>query len=247
MADIGNYQSLFGTGGELWGGIRQANKADEELAKLKAIPGYGQYDYLTGQEIYDQANAKATGLTPEEKAAAQQGMNRIATQRYRLASDRNPTLAGVIQSGINYGSVQGVLGLAAQDAAVRRQSLNSLIGLIGNQANLQESASTGLEIDTLKQLGLAKQAGLTNAHNSKETIRNSILSFWGGGSKSAPRDNGQGDMSDTTDTGGGFGTSRTNSGWDGMGDNSSSGFGGMTNREAQDLEYYKQKFPNLFR
>lgn len=246
MADIWNYASLFGTGGEMASGINQANKADKELAKLKAIKGYADYEYLTGQQIYNQANAIATGLSPAEKAYAQQGINRAATTNYRMLSDRNPTLSGVAQGIVNDKTAMANLNLVAQDAATRRRSLENLIPLIGNQANLQETAKTGLEIKTLEQLGMSKQAGLTNAHNSKETIRNSIMSFWGGGSKSNPYDTGTGNseqnpgMSD-----GGFGTNRTESGYGGMGQNSGDAWGGNSSRFSED-DYYKRNFPYLY-
>lgn len=241
MADIYNYQSLFGTAGEMAGGIHQANVADKELAKLKAIKGYGDYEYLTGQQIYNQANALATGLSPAEKANAQAGINRAATTNYRMLSDRNHNLSGVAQAIINDKSAMAGLSLAAEDARVRRNSINALMGIIGGQANLQETAKTGQEINTLTQLGLAKQAGLTNAHNSKETIRNSIMSFWGGGSKSAPYAGGSGNG------GGGdssrFGESTTGSGYGGMGNNSSDAWGGTGYRSD---ESYKNQYPYLF-
>lgn len=257
MADIVNYQSAFGTGGELVGGIIQANRADAELKRLKGIKGYGDYEYLTGQQIFDQAKQKAEGLSAEEKAFAQQGISRAATQNFRNFADRNPSMSGIAQAIVNDQSAIAGLSLAAQDAAVRRQSLNTLIPLIGNQANLQETAKTGLEIDTLKQVGMAKQAGLTNAHNSKETIRNSIMSFWGGGSKSIPYDSGMGNGQSAgdsgsnqlnygnTNTGGGFGTNRTQSGYGGMGQNSVDGFGGNRSGFSEE-EYYRQNYPYYF-
>lgn len=109
-------------------------QAKQGIAELEKDP-YAKFK--TGQDIYNQANQLATGLTSKEIANEQQGYNRLANQRYRLGVAKNPSLSGAVQAGVNYGSVQNNLGLAAQDAAARRQSLHSLISLISGQSNNQ--------------------------------------------------------------------------------------------------------------
>lgn len=155
-------------------GLYQSNKANKALDELNKTP-YPKY--LTGQDIYGQADAMATGFTPQERAAAQGGLNRLATQRYRTASDRNPTLSGAIQAGTNYGSIQGTLGLAAQDAQLRRQNLQQLIGLIGGQANRQ----TGSDIDRRnaqeQAYGQAAQQGVENIFGAATDASNMLFSY----------------------------------------------------------------------
>lgn len=125
---------LLGTGIEYFNAQSRKEKAEQGLAELEKNP---YKDFLSGETIYNRATQLATGLTQQEIANEQQGYNRLANQRYRLATNKNPSLSGAIQAGINYGGVQNTLGLASMDAQVRRQNLNQLLGLIGNQANRQ--------------------------------------------------------------------------------------------------------------
>lgn len=120
-----------------WQMGKKARQGLDELEKQK-YP-----EYLSGQNIYQQADAMATGFSPQEKSYLQDRQNRLSTQRFRMASDRNPTLAGSIQAGLNYSGVQAELGMAAQDAQLRRQNLSMLASLIGGQANRQ----TGSQIN----------------------------------------------------------------------------------------------------
>lgn len=128
---------------------RKAEKGLEELQDQD----YPQYQ--TGEQIYDRANAKAKGLSPEEKANAIHQLNQLATAKYNRATQTAPNMAGAINAGINYGSISGQLGLVAEDARKRREDLQRLIGLVGNQSNLQTGADIRKRVSEEQAYGKA--------------------------------------------------------------------------------------------
>jgi hypothetical protein len=146
-------------------GAFQSSKANSELDKINATP---RPKYKTGAEISSEAESMAHGLTPQEMAAAQHHLDRLNNTRYDLATKRNPTLSGAAQAGVNYGSIQGQLGLAAQDAAIRRQNVQQMIGLLGSQYNRQTAADLAHRQQLEQQYGAAGQAGIKNIFSALE-------------------------------------------------------------------------------
>lgn len=146
-------------------GAIQSSKANNALDKLNSQP---REKYLTGEEVYDRANSKATGLSPQELAAANSRLTQLANTRYQLGVQKNPNLGSAVQAGVNYGSIQGALGLAAQDAAARRQSLMSLMGVIGNQSNRQVGSDLAYRDKMETTYGNAAVAGVKNVFGALE-------------------------------------------------------------------------------
>ncbi len=173
MAGIDPYSigiGLLGTGINYFQAQAKRKQALEGIAQLEKLP---ESNFSTGEQIYGRANNLATGLTPQEIANEEQGYNRLANERYRLGVAKNPSLSGAVNAGVNYGSVQNTLGLAAQDAAARRNSLHSLISLIGNQANRQ----TGKILDAERAYGQAASDQSYNQTNAVNNLTNSAFTY----------------------------------------------------------------------
>lgn len=146
-------------------GLFQSSNAQSKLKELEAQP---LPKYLTGQEIYNQANNSAAGLSFGERANAENRLGVLNNTRYQLAKDRNPSFSNAIQSAVNYGSIQGTLGLEAQDQQARRSSLNQLIGLIGGQSNRQVGSDLQRRQMQEQALGAQGQAGVQNVFTGLE-------------------------------------------------------------------------------
>ena len=155
-------------------GLFQSNKANKALDELNKTP---YPEFATGQEIYGEADKMATGFSPSEMASAQNSMNRLNNQRYRLGVDRSPTLGGVIQAGTNFGSVAGTLDLAARDAQARRQNLNQLISLIGGQKNLKTQSEIQRRQQEEAAYGGAAQQGVENIFGGLQDASNMLFSY----------------------------------------------------------------------
>ncbi len=158
-------------------GATQASAAKKNLKELGKV---ARPEYETGESIYDRADARATGLTPEERARALQGFSQLNNTRFKLGTQRNPTLTGAVQAGINYGSPTQTLGLAAQDAQVRRQSLNQLINLFGGQSNRQAASDISYRNETERALGQAHSRGVENVSKGIDGIANAGAIYAGG-------------------------------------------------------------------
>lgn len=150
-------------------GLAQASRAKKDLEELGKI---ARPKYETGEALYDRADAKATGLTPEERARAMQQFSQLNNTRFSLATRRNPTLTGAVQAGINYGSPAQALGLAAQDAQLRRQNLSQLLGVIGRQSNLQSSQDIDYRNRTEMALGAGHSRGVENVSKGLDAFSN---------------------------------------------------------------------------
>lgn len=146
-------------------GLWQSNNAQKKLDELENQP---LPKYLTGQEIYDQANQKATGLSFGELANAHNNLNVLNNTRYQYAKDRNPSFSNAIQSAVNYGSIQGTLGIEAQNQIAIRSSLNQLIGLIGGQSNRQVGSDLQRRQQQELALGQQGQTGVRNIFTGLE-------------------------------------------------------------------------------
>lgn len=165
--------AAIGLGKSIYGLIR-GNQARSGLAELERQP---YPEFASGQDIFNEANTMATGLSPQEKAYAESQVNRLNNQRYKLATDRNPTLSGVTQAGINFGSVQGALDLASRDAQARRQNLNQLIGLIGGQKNMQTSSEIQRRREAESAYGQSAATQDQNVFTGLQDIANPLLSY----------------------------------------------------------------------
>lgn len=101
--------------------VRQG-KANKMLKQMEGkMP-----QYRTVEDIQRQAKAMTPGgFEPEQMAQARQDIARQAAGGYRMATQSNPNLAGAVQAGINYGTISNLTDLAAKDAAMRRQRIES--------------------------------------------------------------------------------------------------------------------------
>jgi hypothetical protein len=138
-------------------------KAKKGIERLKKM----QPKYRTAQDIqFEAENAIRSGYSPSERANFQQSMTRRANQARRTATDRNPNLSGAINAGINYGSIQGELGFAAQDAALRRQRVSEYVGRITGQSNAQTGADITSKMQQEIAYGNAKNQANADIYNS---------------------------------------------------------------------------------
>lgn len=138
-------------------------KAKRGIEKLKKM----QPKYRTAQDIqFEAENAIRSGYSPSERANFQQSMTRRANQARRTATDRNPNLSGAINAGINYGSIQGELGFAAQDAALRRQRVSEYVSRITGQSNAQTGADITSKMQQEIAYGNAKNQANADIYNS---------------------------------------------------------------------------------
>lgn len=138
-------------------------KAKKGIEKLKKM----QPKYRSAQEIQAEAEATITsGYSPSERANFQQAMARRNNQARRVATDRNPNLSGAVNAGINYGSIQGELGFAAQDAQLRRQRVSEYVGRITGQSNAQTNADITSKMQQEIAYGNAKSQANADIYNS---------------------------------------------------------------------------------
>ncbi len=164
----------------IYGGIDAAErrkKAQNGIEKLKRF----KPKYRSAEDIQNEAEARiTTGYSPSERANFEQSMARRSNQARRIATDRNPNLSGAINAGINYGNIQGELGFAANDAALRRQRVSEMVGRITGQSNAQ----TGADITTKMQQEIA----YGNAKNQANAdIYNSLMQLGYAGASAATR------------------------------------------------------------
>lgn len=144
-------------------GFFQARKASKALNDLAKQP---EPEYRSAVDIYNEADANTkSGYSPEEKAAFMGNLNRARTASQRIASDRNPNLAGVINAGINYGNIGALNQFASDDASLRRQKISQLASGITAQSNANTSNAINLKRQKEAAYGEAYKAGVGNVMN----------------------------------------------------------------------------------
>jgi hypothetical protein len=111
-----------GAGAQMVDSLVRQSKAKKMLKQMEGkMP-----QYRTVEDIQRQAKAMTPGgFEPEQMAQARQDIARQAAGGYRMATQSNPNLAGAVQAGINYGTISNLTDLAAKDAAMRRQRIES--------------------------------------------------------------------------------------------------------------------------
>lgn len=112
----------IGAGAQIIDSLVRQRKAKN---MLKAMEGK-MPQYRTVADIQREAKAMTPGgFEPEQMLKARQDIARQAAGGYRLATQTNPNLAGAVQAGINYGTISNLTDLAARDAAMRQQRIQS--------------------------------------------------------------------------------------------------------------------------
>lgn len=194
-------------GTAIYGAVEANERKQEAKRDIEALKKI-QPKFKTGEQLYTEAeNAVPFGYTPSERANFQQAMARRSNQARRIATDRNPNLAGAINAGINYGNIQGELGFAASDAALRRQKVMDYLNRSAAQSNAQTSADliskreqeiaygnaknqANADIfNSLMQLGYAG-ASAAKTYNGTQTTDYGTGYVGGGGYESKPADQG---------------------------------------------------------
>jgi len=100
----------------------RGNKAMKDLEK-EGFPEQTIDPEILESQKRAERMAKA-GFTPEETAAFTMRQQRLANQKYRMATQQaGGSLAGAIQAGINFGDTAADVDFAARDAAMRRTNI----------------------------------------------------------------------------------------------------------------------------
>lgn len=119
------------------------------------------------QHSYDRAEGMSTrGYTPQETAAFKGSMASLNEQRYQRGVDMaGGSLAGAVQSGVNYGNIKSILGFAGDDAALHRRNIQyaDTIGrAIQSQKNLMIQSDQSAWDRQAQAFGMAAQKGTEN-------------------------------------------------------------------------------------
>jgi hypothetical protein len=180
-------------GTAIYGAVEANNrkkKAKAGIEKLKRM----QPKYRPAEEIQAEAeNAIQHGYSASERANFDQAMARRSNMARRIATDRNPNLAGAVNAGINYGNIQGQLGFAASDAALRRQRVENYVSRITGQSNNQTNADITSKMQQEIAYGNAK-------NQAQADIYNSIMQLGYAGASAAKAYNGAGGYSSANTT-----------------------------------------------
>lgn len=222
-----SYLSLLGSPGKIIYGIQQSNEAEKALKELnkQKYPSY-----MTAEQINQKAEGLAQGYSAIERANFFGSLARLNTQRYRTAVARNPTLSGVINAGINYGSTAAIQGFEASGAALRRQNVARLENLFSRQDQLNTGVLLDKRLRTEQALGAQQQAGTKNAFSGVQDVKNTIMSIFPATAMAGQQGmkNSEGFATSTTNYGGppqregfggfgGYGTTSQQPAWGGMG------------------------------
>ena len=179
-------------------GVYQARQASKALRNLASQP---EPTYRDPNSILAEAEAKTpTGYSGAEKAAFMNNLARLNTSRYRIASQTNPNMASNIGAGIDYGNVGAINEFAKNDAAIRRNKVNSLFGAITAADTRNTSNAIANRRMLEQQYGQAYQAGVGNVFNLFDQIDRDAASLTsivtglptGGSGSSAPMVSGGG-------------------------------------------------------
>ncbi len=121
--------------------------------------------YRTVSDIQREAKSMTpSGFEPEQMLKARQDIARQAAGGYRLATQTNPNLAGAIQSGINYGTISNLTDLAARDAAMRQQRIQSTAQMLTGADVRKTGEERQLFLEKSRTLGdVISQAGQQRA------------------------------------------------------------------------------------
>lgn len=119
----------------------------------KKLAAMSDPKFISGEEAYDKANAKAKGYSYQERTDFFQNLARQNNTAFRRGTEANPSQASVVNNALKFQSGQALNQFAASDARLQRSQASDLAAAIRSQSNL----ATSLDIKTQENLGLQYQ------------------------------------------------------------------------------------------
>jgi hypothetical protein len=203
---IGAALSIVGAGASLIDSMVTQSKAQKDL---KAMEGK-MPQYRTVQDIQREATALTPkGFESEQMINARRDIASQATAGYKAATQTNANLAGAIGAGIQYGTISNLTDLAAKDAAMRRQRIDSAAQMLTAADVRKTGEERQMFLERARTLGDAIAGAKQQRANTFQGMMYTGASMLGGGESGKGGDGGSGGKEGPTNVipiqkGGGF-------------------------------------------